>query len=56
MTGKYLLEHGFCVEAVYLDGVSPEEEQEFYWLSKHAPKLELRATIQPKMRRASKKA
>ena len=47
---KYLLEHGFCVEAVYLDGVSPEEEQEFYWLSKHAPKLELRATIQPKMR------
>jgi len=47
---KYLLEHGFCVEAVYLDGVSPEEEQEFYWLIKHAPKLELRATIQPKMR------
>ena len=36
---KYLLEHGFCVEAVYLDGVSPEEEQEFYWLSKHAPEL-----------------
>ena len=31
------------MEAVYLDGVSPEEEQEFYWLSKHAPKLELRA-------------
>ena len=47
---KYLLDHGFCVEAVYLDGVSPEEEQEFYWLSKHAPELELRATIQPKMR------
>ena len=47
---KYLLEHGFCVEAVYLDGVSPEEEQEFYWLSKRAPELELRATIQPKMR------
>ena len=38
------------MEAVYLDGVSPEEEQEFYWLSKHAPELELRATIQPKMR------
>ncbi len=47
---KYLLEHGFCVEAVYLDGVSPEEEQEFYWLSKHAPELSFRATIQPKMR------
>jgi hypothetical protein len=47
---KYLLEHGFCVEAVYLDGVSPEEEQAFYWLREHAPELELRATIQPKMR------
>ena len=47
---KYLLEHGFCVEAVYLDGVSPEEERAFYWLREHAPELELRATIQPKMR------
>lgn len=47
---KYLLEHGFCVEAVYLDGVSPEEERAFYWLCEHAPELELRATIQPKMR------
>ena len=47
---KYLLEHGFCVEAVYMDGVSPEEERAFYWLREHAPELELRATIQPKMR------
>ena len=47
---KYLLEHGFQVEAVYLDGVSAEEEQEFYWLKEHAPELELRATIQIKMR------
>lgn len=47
---KYLLEHGFCVEAVYLDGVSPEEERAFYWLREHAPELELRATIHPKMR------
>ena len=23
---KYLLEHGFCVEAVYLDGVSPDHK------------------------------
>lgn len=47
---KYLLEHGFQVEAVYLDGVSAEEEQEFWWLREHAPELELRATIQTKMR------
>ena len=47
---KYLLEHGFQIEAVYLDGISAEEEQEFYWLKDHAPELELRATIQAKMR------
>ena len=47
---KYLLEHGFLVEAVYLDGISPEEKDTFYWLKAHAPELELRATIQPKMR------
>ena len=39
---KYLLEH--------LDGISAEEEQEFLWLREHAPELELRATIQAKMR------
>lgn len=38
------------MEAVYLDGVSPEENRNFTGLAKHAPELELRATIQPKMR------
>ena len=47
---KYLLEHGFQVKAVYLDGVSPEEKEAFDWLKEHSPELELRATIQPKMR------
>lgn len=46
---KLLLTHGFCVKAVYLDGISPEEREEFLWLQKHAPELELIATIQVKM-------
>ena len=47
---KLLLTHGFCVKAVYLDGISPEEKDEFIWLQEHAPELELIATIQVKMR------
>ena len=47
---KLLLTHGFCVKAVYLDGISLEEEADFYWLQEHAPELELIATIQVKMR------
>ena len=47
---KLLLTHGFCVKAVYLDGISPEDKEEFLWLQKHAPELELIATIQVKMR------
>lgn len=47
---KLLLTHGFCVKAIYLDGISPEEKEDFLWLQEHAPKLELIATIQVKMR------
>ena len=47
---KLLLTHGFCVKSVYLDGISPEEKDEFIWLQEHAPELELIATIQVKMR------
>ena len=47
---KLLLTHGFCVKAIYLDGISPEEKKDFLWLQEHAPELELIATIQVKMR------
>ena len=47
---KLLLTHGFCVKAIYLDGISPEEKEDFLWLQKYAPELELIATIQVKMR------
>ena len=35
---------------VYLDSISPEEKNAFDWLKFHYPDLELRATIQVKMR------
>jgi hypothetical protein len=38
------------VDTVYLDGISPEEEQDFCWLREHFPRLLLKATIQPKAR------
>lgn len=47
---KLLLEHGFHVTTVYLDSISPEEKPTFDWLKLHHPDLELRATIQTKMR------
>ena len=47
---KLLLEHGFHVITVYLDSISPEEKPAFDWLKLHHPDLELRATIQTKMR------
>ena len=47
---KLLLTHGFCVKAIYLDGISPEEKKDFLWLQEHASELELIATIQVKMR------
>lgn len=43
---RLLLSHGFRVETVYLDSISPEEEADFQWLRAHAPQLTLSATIQ----------
>lgn len=47
---RLLISHGFSVRTVYLDGISREEQEDFDWLSQHAPDLELAATIQVKMR------
>ena len=52
---KLLLTHGFKVETVYLDSISPEEKEDFLWLQKHCPSLMLKATIQVKMRVLSRK-
>ena len=48
--GRLLLTHGFRVEKIYLDTVTPEEEGDFLWLRAHAPELLLRATNQPQLR------
>ena len=52
---KLLLTHGFHVETVYLDSISPEEKEDFLWLQEHCPSLMLKATIQVKMRVLSRK-
>ena len=47
---RLLISHGFSVKTVYLDGISPEEKDDFEWLKVQAPELLLSATIQVKMR------
>lgn len=47
---RLLLEHGFRVDTVYLDGISPEEEADFRALQHTAPDLLLKATIRPEAR------
>lgn len=47
---KLLLTHGFNVETVYLDSISPEEKEAFAWLKEKKPELELRPTVHAKMR------
>lgn len=47
---RLLISHGFVVKTVYLDAISPEEQEDFVWLQAHAPELELAATIHVKMR------
>lgn len=47
---RLLAEHGFSVQRIYLDAVSPEEEADFRWLQENQPGLVLRAVIRPEMR------
>ncbi len=44
---RLLLEHGFRVEKVFLNGISGEEKEAFDWLKQHAPDLVLSSTILP---------
>ena len=47
---RYLLERGFCVEKVYLNGISGEEKKDFDWLVQHHPGLILASSILPACR------
>ncbi|MBQ6524658.1 MAG: hypothetical protein IJI12_08390 [Atopobiaceae bacterium] len=47
---RLLIEQGFNVSEVYLDGVNGEEEAELDWLRVNAPELQLSSTILPDLR------
>ena len=47
---KLLLTHGFQVQSVFLDSISPEEKEVFFWLKENYPELKLISTVRPEMR------
>lgn len=47
---KLLLTHGFQVQSVFLDSISPEEKEVFFWLRENYPELKLISTVRPEMR------
>ena len=47
---KLLLTHGFQVQSVFLDSISPEEKEVFFWLQENYPELRLISTVRPEMR------
>ena len=47
---KLLLTHGFQVQSVFLDSISPEEKEVFFWLKGNYPELKLISTVRPEMR------
>ena len=47
---KLLLTHGFRVQSVFLDSISSEEKEVFFWLKENYPELKLISTIRPEMR------
>lgn len=51
---RLLLEHGFRVTEVYVDGVSDEEGAALDWLRVHAPTLQLSSIVLPELRVASR--
>ena len=52
---KLLLIHGFQVQSVFLDSISPEEKEVFFWLKENYPELKLISTIRPEMRVRTRK-
>ena len=47
---KLLLTHGFQVQSVFLDSISPEEKEVFFWLKENYPELKLISTVRPELR------
>jgi hypothetical protein len=51
---RLLIEHGFCVDKIYIDSVNREEETDFMWLKQHAPHLTLSSTTHVRKRVAKR--
>lgn len=51
---QLLLEHGFNVTEVYVDGVTDEDAPALDWLRAHAPQVELSSVVLPELRVASR--
>ena len=47
---RLLIEHGFRVDEVYLDGVTDEDASALDWLRAHAPELQLSSIVLPELR------
>lgn len=47
---RLLLTAGFCVKWVYADAFASLESEDFTWLQRNAPELELLPTVHPVMR------
>ena len=52
---KLLLTHEFQVQSVFLDSISPEEKEVFFWLKENYPELKLISTVRPEMRVRTRK-
>ncbi len=52
---KILLQHGFCVQRVYTDGISGEDGGDFFWVQENYPELELYSQRHAKMRRIDRR-
>lgn len=53
---KLLLECGFNVKRIYIDVISGQEEEDFYYLKENFPSLVLKPTVSPACRLAHRKA
>lgn len=51
---RLLVEHGFNVTEIYLDGVTDEDASARDWLKLHAPLIELSSIVLPELRVASR--
>lgn len=52
---KLLLQHGFCVQRIYTDGIGSEDADDFFWVQEHYPDIVLYSMRHAKMRRIDRR-